>query len=332
MADALAAGARFIDISEPVRGVAGRAGRVMALCRELSPGSLVFWNMDAATKMLVAKSMAGGSVRLVDVSPGPMLFRELDRAAAFGGALGMTPDRYLASLDLFVAKYRGGAPQAGPKAVAVIPNGVPDAAYDLAPGDGPAPPCGADPALAVVTVGRLAPAKRPDLLKLVAHALQREMPGATLTVVGAVHAGADDAAWRDMLGGDVMPANLFFAGPDHRTTGFLGRFACFYMVSSGQGCPNASLEAMAAGLPVVANPDGGTAEQVVHGVTGWLVPDGQDRCAHASALARALANVLADPARARAMGEAGRMRARREFSMDAMADAYTKALGLNQGT
>lgn len=331
MAAARRAGAEFLDISDRAGGLHGRAGRVLALSRALSPESLVFWNLDAATKLLVVKAMQGGPVRLVDVSPGPMLYRELDKAAAFVSGLGFSVDQYLRALDLFVAKYAGGAPPAGcgqPKAVAIIPNGVPPASGALAPGEGPAPPPGADPALAVVTVGRLAPAKRPDLLPLVARALHRLLPGATLTVVGAIHAGADDAAWHDLVAeaGGSLPANLFFAGPDHRTTAFLGRFACFYMVSSGQGCPNASLEAMAAGLPVVANPDGGTVEQVVAGVTGWLVPDDDDRLRHAAALACALADILRDPVRARAMGEAGRKRALQRFSIDAMVDAYAGAL------
>lgn len=54
--------------------------------------------------------------------------------------------------------------------------------------------------------------------------------------------------------GGVLPGNLLFPGPDHRATGFLHRFEALSMVSTDQGCPNASLEAMACGLAVVANP------------------------------------------------------------------------------
>jgi glycosyltransferase involved in cell wall biosynthesis len=190
------------------------------------------------------------------------------------------------------------------------------------------PPPGADPSLAVVTAGRLTAAKRPELLPLVAAALARRLPGATLTVVGGTHGTDRDGAWAAMMDrcGGVLPDNLHFAGPDDRTTAFLPRFACFYMVSSDQGSPNASLEAMASGLPVVANPDGGTAEQVEDGVNGRLVADCGDDSAFADSLARALADVLSDPARARAMGDAGRKRASQRFSMATMAASYVNAL------
>jgi glycosyltransferase involved in cell wall biosynthesis len=44
------------------------------------------------------------------------------------------------------------------------------------------------------------------------------------------------------------------------------------MGSLGEGCPNAILEAMATGLPVVATHVGGIPEMVIHGETGFLVP------------------------------------------------------------
>lgn len=326
-------GVAFLDLAErvaPTGGLHGRAGRILSLVLDRQPQAVVFWNMDAATKLVVAKVLEGGPIRVCDVSPGPMLYAELDAEAALGEALAFGPDRYLAAIDLLVAKYRGGGPdpQRGqPKSLAVIPNGVPEPGPLLPPGDGPAPPPGADPALAVVTVGRLTPAKRPELLPHVARALGRLLPGATLTVVGGTHSGTQDAGWRAMLAacGGALPDNLHFAGPDHRSTGFLPRFAAFYMVSTDQGCPNASLEAMVSGLPVVANPDGGTAEQVEDGVTGRLVSDQDDPLQHAEALAEALVEVLTSPQRAE-MAAAARRKARQEFSMAAMADAYSRVL------
>jgi len=74
---------------------------------------------------------------------------------------------------------------------------------------------------------------------------------------------------------------------------------------------NVVMEAMCLGKPVVASSNGGGREQIEEGVTGFLVPPGD-----ADALARALATLLADPERARAMGEAGRRRFEALFTSD----------------
>jgi glycosyltransferase involved in cell wall biosynthesis len=334
MQQAMEAGVEFLDLSGAggrMGGLRGRSGRVLCLAAERNPSTLCFWNMDALTKMVVAKVMQGGPVRLADVSPGPMLYKELHAADRDAMCLSTGTEDYIASLDVLVSKYKGGLPPAGgPHArhETIVPNGVPQPVKGLPAGEGPCPPLGCDPSLAVVTVGRLVAAKRPELLPLVAAELGRMVPGATLTVVGGTHGTDPDGSWTTMLDAcaGVLPPNLHFAGPDDRTMGFLPRFAAFYMVSRDQGCPNASLEAMACGLPIVANPDGGTAEQVRNGVNGFLVADTQEAASYARLLASTLAGLLHDPVRASAMGSAGQERARAHFSMPAMANSYMRTL------
>jgi starch synthase len=81
-----------------------------------------------------------------------------------------------------------------------------------------------------------------------------------------------------------------------------------------------NLEAMACAAPVVASAVGGIPEVVRDGVTGLLVDyDEAAPAAFEAALAEALNSVIADPAAARRMGEAGRERAVREFGWDAIA-------------
>ena len=77
------------------------------------------------------------------------------------------------------------------------------------------------------------------------------------------------------------------------------------------------LEAMAAGLPVVLRNVGGIPELVDEGQTGLMVPPRAGGELEAALLARAN-----DPARARAMGRAGRARLLKEFSVERTLSAY----------
>lgn len=93
-----------------------------------------------------------------------------------------------------------------------------------------------------------------------------------------------------------------------------------------EGSPLVTLEAMAAGIPVVASEVGGIPDQIRHGREGLLVPPDD-----AASLGDALVELLVDPGRATSLGEAGRSRATSEIHHETMVcrveNVYRAALG-----
>ena len=116
-------------------------------------------------------------------------------------------------------------------------------------------------------------------------------------------AGVADQAWLPGERGDVAEV---MRGLD-----------CFVLPSLTEGISNTILEAMASGLPVVASWVGGNPELIDDGRTGMLVASGD-----VAALTESIIGLARDPASARAMGQAGRARVERHFSLQAMVGAY----------
>ena len=94
----------------------------------------------------------------------------------------------------------------------------------------------------------------------------------------------------------------------------LTRADALVLPSFAEGVPVVLMEAMAAGLPVIATRIAGIPELVQDGVSGLLVPPG-----NAPALAKAILDALADPAKKTAMGQAGRAKVTRDFNINAEA-------------
>lgn len=105
----------------------------------------------------------------------------------------------------------------------------------------------------------------------------------------------------------------------------LARSSVLVLPTDREGLPLCILEAMRAGLPVVASAVGGIPEAVVDGRTGALVPPGDP-----AALSRRLAPLLDDPELRRRLGTAGRRRYEAGFSFERQLEAtvacYEQAL------
>ena len=102
----------------------------------------------------------------------------------------------------------------------------------------------------------------------------------------------------------------------------LERSAALVVPSIYEGMPLVVLEAMVAGVPVVASRVSGIPEVVLDPETGWLVPP-EDPVA----LARALGELLGDPQGARARGERGRQRLEERYRPEVIAEGWESIVG-----
>jgi glycosyltransferase involved in cell wall biosynthesis len=157
----------------------------------------------------------------------------------------------------------------------------------------------------VIMVGRLAAPKDPVTLVRALGGVQGSP--FTATIVGD---GPDRPAVEAEVRAAGLEAVVELAGERHDVPGLLADADVFVLSTRSEGAPLSVLEAMAAGLPVIASAVGGVPEIVADGVTGLLVPAGDD-----AALAAALKQLLADATLRRRLGAAGRERVRLHFDL-----------------
>ncbi|SDD13839.1 phosphatidylinositol alpha-1,6-mannosyltransferase [Geodermatophilus telluris] len=180
----------------------------------------------------------------------------------------------------------------------------------------------------VVCVSRLVPRKGQDVLVAAWPRVLARHPGAQLLLVGGGPLEADlrrAVAARGLersvvLAGPVPPARL----PEHYAAGDVFAMPC--RTRRGgldvEGLGMVYLEAAACGLPVVAGTSGGAPEAVRDGETGTVVGDPRDP----AAVADAVTALLDDPARARALGAAGRAWVEQRWSWTTIAATFADLL------
>jgi glycosyltransferase involved in cell wall biosynthesis len=162
----------------------------------------------------------------------------------------------------------------------------------------------------LLAVGNLYPVKDHATLLRAAATL----PGVSVAIAGR---GEEEEKLRALAAELGLGARLHLLGLRDDVADLHRAADLFVQPSRSEGLPLAILEAMGAGLPVVATRVGGIHEAVIDGRTGRLVPP-----ADPAALAAALRELLDAPERRAAFGRAGAARAEQEFCLRAMTDAY----------
>ena len=188
---------------------------------------------------------------------------------------------------------------------------------------------GRDPAMPVrlLSVGRAVPKKGYDVLLAALARLPEDLHWRL------DHVGGGDALarLREQAATHGLAGRIVWHGPQPQTA-VLARYraADLFVLASvvaadgdRDGLPNVLLEAQSQGLACLSTRVSAIPELIADGVTGVLVPPGD-----AAALARALAGLIADPARRDRLGAAGQARVRRDFSQAAAIDTLSRTFGL----
>ena len=162
----------------------------------------------------------------------------------------------------------------------------------------------------ILSVGRLSQEKgHADLLRAGAALAMPATPPFRIVIVG-------DGPEREPL---LRLASQLGISNQVTLTGFQRDTRPYYAMatvvavpSHSEGSPNVVLEAMAAGLPIVANAVGGVPEILEEGVTGIMVP-----ARNPAAMAQALQGVLRDPEMQHRLGSAARARSLSDYTPEA---------------
>jgi len=198
-----------------------------------------------------------------------------------------------------------------PRRIEVIPNGIAPERFQFPGGREEARRALAipDDAPVVGLVGRITAQKRVDLFLQAARAIAVQRPATRFLIVG----GGELMDTMTRLAQEPGLSHVQFLGVRDDMPRVFAAMDLLALASDFEGLPNVVMEAMAAGLPVVATDLGGCRELIVEGTTGFLVPPGSS-----AALSERIASVLARPDRGRSLGAAGRERIRLEFSLETM--------------
>jgi glycosyltransferase involved in cell wall biosynthesis len=226
-----------------------------------------------------------------------------------------TPRDYGSRLAAVIVKYQAEAARAENilgRPVHVVRNGVPLPPTAL-------PPRSGSPVIVFGTAARINPQKRLEDLLSAFRLVHKSLPSSVLTIAGGIEQGCETYAADLKTMAHDLP--VIWHGEITDLAAFHAALDIFVMISDPAGCPNASLEAMAAGLPLVATDVGGASEQVINGLTGHLVPS-RDPVALSGAMISLARRSDLWPL----LGQAARTHIQTQFSLERMIANYRRIL------
>jgi glycosyltransferase involved in cell wall biosynthesis len=188
----------------------------------------------------------------------------------------------------------------------VIPNGVDLAVFSDRGGS--------NRLRTVVTVANLRPEKSHETLIAAAASLADSHPELRYQIVGDGPRRGELEALAVARG---VADRVQFLGHREDVPAILAAADAFVLPSRSEAFPNGAIEAMAAGLPVIASAVGGLVDLIDHGRTGLLTAPGDS-----ASLASALQYLIDDRERAMAIGRAARAEVQRRYSFDRMIAAF----------
>ena len=301
----------------PVPAVARRA---VAALREYDCDTVIF-GAAAPLGLLAPTLRRAGATRLVALTHGHEAgWAMLPGARQLLHRIGDTVDVVTYLGEYFrVRLARVMSPQAAARMVRLAP-GVDVATFrDAEPADLPA----GGPT--VLCVSRLVPRKGQDTLIRAWPAVRAAIPDARLLLVGD---GPYRGELRRLAGQLKVAASVTFTGSVPNLPGYYAAADVFAMPCRTrragldvEGLGIVYLEASAAGLPVIGGDSGGAPDAILDGETGYVVPGRS-----VPALAERIIALLADPARARAMGQRGQAWTEREWDWSRVAGRLQAAL------
>lgn len=316
----------FISAGIPVwflkdkENIVEQTNEILLSVRKIGAQKIVFWNTSTRLKFLIAKIVEFSPIKLIDVSPGSKYFFEINETESFTHRISYSIQEYGNRLNTFVYKYSQGQPPLNnklkPKFCKLIPNGVENnKGFNNSRKNN-------SRRIKVGTSTRITPIKKIGWLLSVMEIVSRGTDNIDFMIAGEPEIGKENY-WSELQKKlqQLNLDNIQFVGKKDKIFDFLLNLDIFLLVALPGGCPNSSLEAMSAGLPIIATNIGGAPDQVQNGINGYLVDP-----YNPNEMANRIIELSKKPTLRKSMGVASKKIATENFSMERMVNSYLEIL------